>query len=699
MADLMFTYLRIGLMGSVMILVVLLARPLLRKAPRNIACLLWLLVALRLLIPFQLESPLSLQPWSIAEPIGITQMTQELPQEPVIDAPQASLIQEPEVNSQAQPPIIESRPTIDPQPITKTLPVHSFSLENLCVFLWIAGCSSILLYAVISLVILQYRLQDAVRCEEGVWESDRIVDAFLLGYWKPRIYLPADLPHQDRELILCHERAHKSRADQWWKLLGLVCLSVHWFNPLVWLGYWLMCRDIEDACDEKVISNLDLPQRKNYSLALLNSGKRTTMLLSCPVAFGEVNLKHRIKSVLSYRKPGLWVTLGAITITAVIAVCFMTTPASAKECVHEFDSQITAEATCLEAGSKTNTCKLCGYTQTEPVTALGHHYDNSVVTLEPSCSTPGIRTYACTLCNKTQTETIPTIAHSFGAIEETQALTKEATCLEEGQITVSCIICGAQELVGTTPKSDVHTYEDHVLRSSTCIDPGEGQQVCILCGHSVSHGYELTEHTYSNAVVTKEATCTAKGEQTYTCTLCGDVKTENLPKTDHTWNEAKCNTATKCTVCGKKGTVQGHNYVTKSMFPAYPTSLGTKKEKCTRCGVTKTTYFGNGGTYNMDALQSTGVAYTKKLGFITDPCPGHGSYSKITREPYYSVVSLNGGMDRLEDMLIAMIDELDRRCEDNSQYYAEVRVDYVESHTTREGSYFRLEVYYHLCTQ
>lgn len=137
----------------------------------------------------------------------------------------------------------------------------------------------------------------------------------------------------------------------------------------------------------------------------------------------------------------------------------------------------------------------------------------------------------------------------------------------------------------------------------------------------------------------------------------------------------------------------------KDVYPAYPTHLGEKTYKCTRCGTTKTTYYGGNGTYDMTALKKAGVAYTKKLGFITDPCPGHGTYSKITREPYYSVARRNGGQEWLEDMLISMIDEMDSRCEDNTQYYAEVVVKYINSHMTKEGSYFRLEVYYHHCIQ
>lgn len=723
MAELFFTYLRVSFFAGIMILAVLLVRPFLRRAPRNITCLLWLLVAVRLLVPFELESPVSLQPRPMSEPVSITDI-QPQPQEPLTDEPPTS--QQLVGNVQMEP----QQSGFDEQ----SQPSRNIEPKTVITILWTVGSLGLLIYAAVSLAVLRRRVRDAVRCPDGVWESDRIADAFLLGYWKPRIYLPVILTHQDRELIVAHERSHQSRGDQWWKLLGLVCLSVHWFNPLVWLGFWMMCRDIEVACDEKVIHNLNLEQRKVYSMALLNSGKRMSGFLSYPVSFGEVNLKHRIKSVLSYRKPGIWVTLGAITLAAVIAVCFMTNPVNAKECIHEFDSAITEQASCMKEGVRTDTCNLCRYSREVPIPTTGHQYDAGIVTQEASCTAEGTVTYNCSICDHMLTESIPMGAHVFDGGIATQAstcsergiltytcqvcgktqtreidtlehifgektVTKEPTCVAEGEISVFCTVCGYQESVESIPKSDDHDYENKVLRKPTCVDPGKGQEVCTLCGYSVDCHYSLTEHSYGDAVVTKEATCTAKGERTYTCSVCEYVKTETVSKKDHAWNEADCDTPAVCTVCGTKGSIQGHNYVTKDIFPAYPTSLGTKTYKCTRCGTTKTSYFGRNGTYDMAALEKVGVAYAKKLGFITNPCPGHGTYSKITRDPYYSVASLNGGQEWLEDMLISMIDEMDKRCEDNTQYYAEVVVDYINSHMTKEGAYFRLEVYYHLCIQ
>ena len=372
--------------------------------------------------------------------------------------------------------------------------------------------------------------------------------------------------------------------------------------------------------------------------------------------------------------------------------CTTTVPATA----HSYDAGVVSQAaSCTAEGTLTYTCKICNQAKTGSIPMLEHGFDEGVETQASTCSEKGVLTCTCKTCGKTHAEAIDTLEHTFGD----QTITKASTCVAEGEITVCCTLCGHQELVEKIPKSDNHDYKNKVICKPTCKDRGQGEQVCSLCGHSVTCDYDLTDHTYGNAVVTKQATCTSKGEKTYTCTVCGDVRSETISKIDHTWNKPNCNTAATCTVCGKKGSVQEHNYVIEFIFPAHPTSLGTKTYKCTRCSDTMTTYFGSGGTYDMAALKNTGVAYTKKLGFITDPCPGHGSYSKITREPYYSVVSLNGGDKMLEDMLISMIDEMDNRCEDNSQYYAEVRVAYVNSHATREGAYFRLEVYYHLCTQ
>ena len=321
MADFLFTYLRIGLMGSVMILAVLLLRPLLCKAPRKISCILWLLVFLRLLLPFQFESPLSLQPQQLSETAPVIDLVEELP----------TADQSPETDQIPSDPVTELSPVTPSEPILADTPVVESQIQPEAVLstVWICGLLAIVLYVCISYGVLQYRVWDAVKVSDNTWESDRINSAFLLGYFKPRIYLPTGLPHSDRSFILAHENTHRQRGDHWLKLLGMLCLSIHWYNPLVWLAYALLCRDIEVACDQQVIRTMELDQRKSYSFALLNSGKRLSGFLAYPVAFGEISLKSRVRNVLNYRKPALWISLSAIIAAVVIALCFMTNPPEA----------------------------------------------------------------------------------------------------------------------------------------------------------------------------------------------------------------------------------------------------------------------------------------------------------------------------------------------------------------------------------
>ncbi len=328
MTDLFTTYFSVGIFGSILILVILLLRPLLCKAPRNILCILWILAAVRLLLPFQLESRFSLQP---ADVEVVTQVTA-----PSIQTPE-------ELQQTLTPPMLEDMPTTAPDiseepsatvptvaqkpqttaPVTSTPAVdHRLILSAV----WLGVGLSLLLYAGASYCILRFKVREAVKCDDGAWESDAINGAFLLGYFKPTIYLPVGLDPYDREFILAHERSHIKNGDPWWKLIGLLCVCVHWYNPLVWLAYILLCRDIEIACDQRVIRPMELACRKAYSMALLNSQKKSSGFFIYPVAFGEISLKQRIKNVLSYRKPALWITIGALILVAVVAVCFLTNP-------------------------------------------------------------------------------------------------------------------------------------------------------------------------------------------------------------------------------------------------------------------------------------------------------------------------------------------------------------------------------------
>ena len=305
--ELFHVFLKSGVYGSVIIVITLLMRHFLKQAPRKYLCILWVLAALRLVLPFHLEASWSLQP-EYQQPQSVVSLAPA----PVTDVPDAP---------SPLPPIQEI-----PQKQTQSGAKPGIDPEQLMTAIWLAVGVCLMVYGIASYGCLRYRVRDAVKGREGVLESDRIAGGFLLGYFKAEIYVPANLSEQDRGFIIAHERVHRARGDHWWKLIGFLCCCIHWYNPLVWVGYWLMCRDIEIACDEQVICKMNLEERKAYSYALLNCGRRLTRLLVCPVAFGEVSLKQRIRNVLAYRRSGFWITGVTVVVLAFVAVCFLTTP-------------------------------------------------------------------------------------------------------------------------------------------------------------------------------------------------------------------------------------------------------------------------------------------------------------------------------------------------------------------------------------
>ncbi len=254
--------------GSIVILAVLLLRLMLKKAPRKYICWLWLLAGLRLLMPIPIKSELSLQP-SIT-PVRL----------PKVDWP--------------------------------------------ILIIWLAVACCFGIYCLLSYRKLKHQVREAVRIRGG-WESDRIDTAFILGFIKPRIYIPMGMSKQSRKYILEHERTHLDKGDHWIKMIGFLALALHWFNPLVWIAYKLLCKDIEMACDERVVQFMELEERKGYSAALLNCSTNHTHFAS-PVAFGEISVKERVMTVLNYKKPGFWISLIALIAIAFVAVCLLTSP-------------------------------------------------------------------------------------------------------------------------------------------------------------------------------------------------------------------------------------------------------------------------------------------------------------------------------------------------------------------------------------
>ena len=298
--------------ASWLILAVVLVRLLLKKAPKWIRCLLWGLVAIRLVCPFSFGSVFSLIPSSETIPANIT-----VQQEPAINSGITV------VNEFINPVIAESftpAPTDSVNPLQIIIPVAAS--------VWIFGIVIMLAYALISCSKLKKTVSVCVPVGERIFACDEVKAPFILGVFRPVIYVPSSLNGETLDLVIRHESAHLQRRDHWWKPLGFLLLSVYWFNPLCWIAYILLCRDIEMACDEKVIRDMDKDDMAAYSQALLDCSFPRKRIAACPLAFGEVGVKERVKGVLNYKKPAFWIILIAIIACIVLAVCLMTDPFS-----------------------------------------------------------------------------------------------------------------------------------------------------------------------------------------------------------------------------------------------------------------------------------------------------------------------------------------------------------------------------------
>lgn len=199
---------------------------------------------------------------------------------------------------------------------------------NIYSVLWLAGMAALLVHALVSAGKLKKKLATAILLRDNIYESEFVDSPFVFGVIKPKIYLPMHMDEGTAAHVIAHERAHLARRDHWWKVLGYLVLALHWFNPLVWVAYILFCRDIELACDEKVVKGLDGAARADYSQALLSCAAPKRAVAACPLAFGEGNIKTRVKSALHYKKPAFWVAAAAVLAVVIVAVCFLTNPRS-----------------------------------------------------------------------------------------------------------------------------------------------------------------------------------------------------------------------------------------------------------------------------------------------------------------------------------------------------------------------------------
>lgn len=311
MNELFLKIINMSISASWLILAVLILRLVLKKAPKWVNVLLWGIVAVRLICPFSFESALSLIPSAETFP-------EKIISGPSFDVQTGITPIDNRINDYLGDRYFEG----------VTVPANNGNnIMTILTIVWTIGILLLVAYTVISYWRLHREIDTAVRYKDNIFQSENVSSPFVLGIIKPRIYLPFSMNDQDLEHVVAHEQAHICRKDHWWKPLGFLLLTVHWFNPLMWLAYVLLCRDIELACDEKVIKELSNEERADYTQALVACSVNRRMIAACPLAFGEVGVKERVKSVMNYKKPAFWIIVLAVIACVVVAVCFLTNPA------------------------------------------------------------------------------------------------------------------------------------------------------------------------------------------------------------------------------------------------------------------------------------------------------------------------------------------------------------------------------------
>ena len=321
---------------SALIIAIIVVRALGKKMPKWIACMLWMIVAIKLVVPIQLESVLSLIPSGKPIPTNIV-----MESNPQISSGISSV-------DEIVNPVISRSFTSDQ--VASVNPLQIFF--HIGALVWIVGMIVMLTYALTTYMFIKKRVRASVKIDPKVYECDDISDSFILGTISPKVYIPSALSDEAREYILKHEFAHLSRRDHVWKPLGFVILSVYWFNPLCWIAYILLCKDIEYACDEKVTRNIEKGEKAEYCRVLLENSMPRNMIAACPVAFGGTDVKDRIKNVVNYKKPAFWITLASIMVCAVVGVCFATSRNT-----NTTSEQKTVELAQAQAGNQEQTPK------------------------------------------------------------------------------------------------------------------------------------------------------------------------------------------------------------------------------------------------------------------------------------------------------------------------------------------------------
>ena len=310
MSELFLKIVNMSISASWVVIAVLTLRFCLKKAPKWVNVLLWGIVAVRMVFPFSIESVLSLIP--SAETISPTIMMEQSPSVQT-GVPALNHVINPVISGSFTP-----APGASANPLQIWIPVLAG--------IWLFGIAALFLYSAVSYWRLRRKVCEAVILRGNIYQSEKVCSPFVLGIIRPKIYLPYHMDSREMDHVIAHEQTHIRRKDHWWKPLGFLLLTIHWFNPLMWLSYILLCRDIELACDEKVIRKMSNEQRADYTQALVACSVDRRLITACPLAFGEIGVKERVKSVMNYKKPAFWIVLASVIVCAVIAVCFLTNP-------------------------------------------------------------------------------------------------------------------------------------------------------------------------------------------------------------------------------------------------------------------------------------------------------------------------------------------------------------------------------------
>lgn len=322
MTELFFEILNQSVNASIVVFAVLSLRFLLKKAPKRASVLLWGLVALRLLLPFSIESPFSLMPNTNWTRIAATEEEGFFDDAPPAAESDANYATDAMKLSDEIDGVYYYKASVIP---TKTT---GGRLATALTVVWIVGVAGMLLYLAVGSLRTFLRIRSAKRFTDNVYISENISSAFVFGVFRPRVFLPATLNAVNMSYAIEHENAHIRNFDHWKKLLGFLLLTLHWFNPVLWAAYFLFCRDLEMACDERVIKEYSPRQRADYAEALLACSAPRQGIPACPPAFGEISVKQRIRAALNYRKPAFWSVILTVLLCVAAAVCFLTSPTS-----------------------------------------------------------------------------------------------------------------------------------------------------------------------------------------------------------------------------------------------------------------------------------------------------------------------------------------------------------------------------------